>query len=104
MKDEMPHFARIKMQALESGELETRGNIGVRGREIELGDLIAWEAADVGDVGFDGEAVAEVEERLALEVAVGAVGHGVVVEGGKTVDTGVEGNGQAAGGIVFAAE
>ena len=93
-----------RLNAGEAVEGEVGGDVGVGRGEVELGDLVAGALAGVLYVGFDGEGVAGVEggggelevgvgeggvaeavaeavERFALEVAVGAVGHGVVFEG-----------------------
>ena len=102
-------------------------DVGVRWSEVELGYFVTCALAGVFDVGLDGEgvagvksrggelhvgvgeggvaeAVAESVERLALEVAVGAVRHRVVFEGGKLVEAGVEGDGETATGVVLAGE
>ena len=50
------------------------------------------------------EAVAEGVEGSAFIVAIGAVLHRIFGERGKVVEAGVEGEGEAAGGIVPAAE
>ena len=99
----VPCFAGAEVQALKSGESEVRRYCGMRGREISS-DFIASHHARIRDVGFHGEliagmqgfgrqtkmgigeggvtqAIAEAIKRLALEVAVSAIGHGVVVEG-----------------------
>ncbi len=57
----------------------------------------------VGECGVT-EAVAEGIERSALEVAVGAALHRVILEGRQLAYVLVKGDGEAAGGIVLAGE
>ncbi len=114
------------MNALEADELSDGCLVAARLREVELCDFVAGEVAVVAEVGFDGdvvagvngrrhvetavgeggvaEAVAEGVERLAGEVAVGAALHGVVVEGRELLERGVEGEREAACGVVVAGE
>src|SRR5436189_30622 len=66
------------------------GDGGVIGRDGEVGIV----------KGAVGEAVAKGVEHRAGEVAVGAVDHGVVGEGGEIVNGFVKGDGEAAGGVV----
>ncbi len=54
-------LAGRKLDAGEAVERQLRGYIGVRRREVELGDLFAGALAGVLDVGLDGEGVAGVE-------------------------------------------
>ncbi len=99
----------------------------LRGLEVGFDDFVAAELAGVGDGDGCGErvaglecvcreldravlergvaqAVAEAPERLAGEVAVGAVLHRVVGEWRNAVERGIEGDGQAAGGVVESGE
>src|SRR6185437_10573606 len=114
------------MNTLEADQLADRRLIAAGLGEVELGDFVAGEVAVVAKVGFDGDAVADVNaggdmetavgeagvaeaiaegvERLAGEVAVGAALHGVVVEGWELRKRGVEGEWEAAGRVVVAGE
>ena len=72
------------------------GVVGGQGGGVEL------EVA-VGEGGV-AETVAEGVEGGTCEVAVGAVCHAVVGEGGQVADGLVEGDGEASGGVVVAKE
>src|ERR1700722_12166041 len=99
------------------------GSILLWGFEIGFDDLVAICCAGVGDRDGRGEwiaslqslcgelygaigelgvaeAVAESPQGLALEVAISTTLEPVVSEGGQAVQRGVEGDGQAAGGVV----
>jgi len=56
----------------------------------------------ISEVGV-AEAVAESVEGFAFEIAVSSVGHGVVLEGGELVESGVEGDGKTAAGLLVPA-
>src|SRR5215469_10988324 len=97
--------AAREVDALEADELAHGRLVAARLREVKLGDFVAGEVAAVPDVGFYGDIIADVDggrnvqaaigevgvaeavaegiERLAGEVAVGAVLHRVVLKGRK---------------------
>ena len=118
-------FTGGQVYASEAGQGFVGGDVCSRRDQVELGDFFAIARAGVLDVGLYGEAIASVQassgefeivvreggvaqavaefiEWLSFEVAVGAIGHGVVVEGRELIERGVEGDGEPTRGIVDA--
>src|SRR5665213_377915 len=115
------------MDALESLQRNSGRNGSLRRCDVEFCNLVASCATTVADVRFcrDGFAGLNVVRReldcrigeggvaqtiskgiegRTFEVAVGPVGHGVVVKRGQLIERRVKGNGQTACGIVAAGE
>src|ERR1039458_1634576 len=115
---------RFEMNPLKSAESNQRRTLHGRELEIDLHNLISRDFACISHAhigtywltrchrlhrdaevavleGRIAESVAKRIERLVVEIAVGPVGHAVVLEVWQLVDAGVERNRQPARGIIL---